>query len=813
MVTAGELKCRLWGLGMSNPRMRYKKKVIEDTPIMITLSGKLLCIPKTSEVKHIGCTGMTGCQPAGSKVLMADGSWKNIEKIKKGDLIISPQKDGSNIFVKVTFTTKWSSNENYEIREQNRNKRILYRCSHNHIIPFYFRSVLRINGKKSSKDAIWNIRQETASHFSKYDELANSHTRIGFSSFLIEKFKDKKNCEIEPYTLGVFLGDGCSYYKKIIKKNKKYSKEDRRTKKFLTRKVEHLSITSMNKEIIKEVAKFYSIIRIETKKNTMAKSFYFSLKGEFHKQIEKYGLKGKKSGDKYIPKEALLSDSEYRKKLLAGLVDTDGTLNRGTCYSISTKSKRLAEGIRFLVYSLGGRCSIKKYKTSIKSINFLGECYNISFYLHKLKLPLKLKYKIKKSGTIYLSSNRVAISVKKSEPGMVYGFQIEGPSKWYVTDNWMVTHNTCKSVFMNALLSWDYWLNRRYCVVLNDFQKETFDWSYPTDFKSFFFVLKTINAKPCPTPLLYIFPSTKTLKITKKDRKFPIIKMTLPISEVIKNVENYHKLDKSKVYLGNIKEALIDCNSFQEIRDTLNDEFPLNEQRMMKLKLTAIFQDLFDNNIINVAVPDAPAYIEYKKEERVYYNKTIPTILRAGLIPSIQTSDLSNHEFFSAYMSFIVDTIYENQYNDEFFKKKTVSLFVDEIDKLWLGYQGVLIKKSLSLIGTNGRMARIGLRWATQHYDEVPIGVRSNTKYLIVSRKKDSKEVNEIRKDFNIPKSMDKDILNLKTEPAKGIFEVVALTTEKFALYDLTSGERTLSSEPHKGFLIPPIAKHHTPEI
>jgi len=59
MVGISELKCRVFGMGHSNPETRYKKKVIEDIPIMIS-GDKLVCIPKTDEVKHVGAVGMTG---------------------------------------------------------------------------------------------------------------------------------------------------------------------------------------------------------------------------------------------------------------------------------------------------------------------------------------------------------------------------------------------------------------------------------------------------------------------------------------------------------------------------------------------------------------------------------------------------------------------------------------------------------------------------------------------------------------------------------------------------------------------------------
>ena len=370
---------------------------------------------------------------------------------------------------------------------------------------------------------------------------------------------------------------------------------------------------------------------------------------------------------------------------------------------------------------------------------------------------------------------------------------------------------TCKSLFLNSLLSWDYWQVKRNCINLNDFQKQTFEQSLPTE--SFQEILDKINTKPCPLPMVYVFPSTRTLQIEKKDKRFPTIKITLPIEEVIRKIENYHKLDRSKVYLGNIKEELIDCDSIGEIREILQENFPGKSLKGMRFKLMNIFEDLFENKMLNVSVPDAPAFLEYKdKSGEEYYNLSLHTLIRAGLIPSIQTSDLRNQEYFAAYMSFIVESLYNNQYEDEYFKDKDISLYVDEIDKLFIGNNGGLIKTSLCLIGTNGRSARIGLRWSTQHYKQVPDQIRGNTKYLFVSRKAYAKEVNEIRADFDVPKSMDKDILNLKTDPTKGIFEVVALTTEKFVLYDLETGVKSHSSGAHKGYLIPSPARHFVPD-
>lgn len=371
---------------------------------------------------------------------------------------------------------------------------------------------------------------------------------------------------------------------------------------------------------------------------------------------------------------------------------------------------------------------------------------------------------------------------------------------------------TCKSLFLNSLMFWDYWHMNKFCINLNDFQRDTFEQSLPTE--SFQNILDIINTNPCPMPLVYVFPSTKTLHIEEMYQRFPFLKITLPIEEVIRNVENYHKLDRSKVYLGNIKEELIDCNSMEEIMAVLEENFPGKSMSGMRFKLLNIFENLFENKILNVAIPNAPAFLEYKdKEGNKYYNLSLLSLVRAGFIPSIQTSDLRNQEYFSAYMHFIVESIYNNQYEDGYFRDKTISLFVDEIDKLFLGHNGNLVKSSLNLIGTNGRTARIGLRWSTQNYGKIPDQIRTQTKYLFVSRKSHAKEVLEINKDFDVPKSMYKDISELKTDVDKGLFEIVALTTEKFILYDLETGERISSSMPQKGYLITSPSRHHVPNV
>lgn len=389
--------------------------------------------------------GGTGCQPAGSKVLMADGEWKNIEDVRTGDIVISPQEGGSNIYAKVSKLYMWYSDENYDISEINRGKKILTTCSHNHILPIYHRTVPRIEGIRRYDKAYWRVTYYTAKEYSELSKNYKNHKNIGMTSFEIKEFLNRKNCKMEPYTLGVFLGDG--HFRSERKKRGVYkgtgNNKGKHNGMWLTR---HLGITSNDPMVMEEILKYYEPRDIRGKEGTTAKTYIFRAPGKLGTQLSKLGLEGKGSGEKFIPKEALLSDSEYRKKLLAGLIDSDGYLSRYKSYSITTKSIKLAEDISSLVYSLGGRCRINKTVKGIKKTGFKGVYYRASFYIRDLELPIMLKRKrITHKNFTYLSSNRVAIDSVRAEPSIVYGFTLDSPSGCYITDNYLVTHNSGKS--------------------------------------------------------------------------------------------------------------------------------------------------------------------------------------------------------------------------------------------------------------------------------------------------------------------------------------------------------------------------------
>lgn len=384
--------------------------------------------------------GMNGkCCPSGVVTLMADGTWKSMKDIKKGDQIISPQIDGSYTFAKIIETHSRFEPEIYDVIEENKKNKILYSCANNHDVPIireYSQRIRDENGnctKKRIKKRI--LDHYEAQHLGKINQNGSKSRIISFTPTTIGF--NLPNSIIEPFCLGSWLGDG--YYKKST-----------------------LSyyLSPEKKKIINQFNKSYPGELNSTRKDYRNKgiTYRITIKGKFAKELTRLKLKGTTAATKFIPTECLLSSINYRKKLLSGLISTDGFIQKKTgAIYYTTKSKQLSENIKELVFSLGGYANIR-YVTKGCQNNFIGKYYELSIRFDNpqtiLDLPKKKMNRLKPNGKskYKLSSVRnIGIKVKKRNKGaMVYGFELDkkqSPSQWHIVKNPktnipMITHNS-----------------------------------------------------------------------------------------------------------------------------------------------------------------------------------------------------------------------------------------------------------------------------------------------------------------------------------------------------------------------------------
>lgn len=230
-----------------------------------------------------------------------------------------------------------------------------------------------------------------------------------------------KEVSIDPYLLGLILGDGCLGYanskgvlfSSTVKDQKTYEK------------------------------------LLNTKIREYKNSNCFIESANIKNKLIELGLYKTKSDNKFIPDIYKYNSKEVRLEILKGLMDTDGSAFSSGIEYIS-KSKQLAEDVLWIGRSLGIRGTLNskfvKYKDEIK------EYFRVRFITTEtiFKLPRKIE-KIKQRNSNYLKNqeNYVAItSIEYSHNEDAKCVIVDNDSHLFLMNDFIVTHNSFKVASM-----------------------------------------------------------------------------------------------------------------------------------------------------------------------------------------------------------------------------------------------------------------------------------------------------------------------------------------------------------------------------
>ena len=231
-----------------------------------------------------------------------------------------------------------------------------------------------------------------------------------------------KEVEIDPYLLGLLIGDGSlSSASPIIS-----TKDDE-----IFENISHLNVHTAFTEYTKLNLKTIKVIR---------------LKSKFKSILEVYGLAETKSNNKFIPKEYLYNSLDVRVSLLQGLMDTDGYVDKKGIVQYTTVSEQLSKDVRELVLSLGGTVRIN---TKIPTYSYNGEkkegqkAYTVTMSFANNIVPFKLLRKVDRyyKRTKYVEQKYVK-SITYSHEEEAVCIKVSNPDELYVTRDYVLTHNT-----------------------------------------------------------------------------------------------------------------------------------------------------------------------------------------------------------------------------------------------------------------------------------------------------------------------------------------------------------------------------------
>ena len=238
---------------------------------------------------------------------------------------------------------------------------------------------------------------------------------------------------IHPYVLGLLLGDG-SFGRAVLFSNPEPDIQERLQS--LLPLEDRLHVGPNGKDC--------RISRSQRNNDTC----------ETYKALSYYGLIGKDSYSKFIPSEYLIASVDERISLLRGLMDSDGFVtSAGRSIEFSTSSARLAVDVASLARSLGGivstRCKVPTYtykgeKLQGAESSRMVLCFPAGF------IPVSsLKHKAK-----WLGGNeryhRSIVSVEPAGCKPCQCIKVDAPDSLYVTDDFIVTHNTSLAVDIAA---------------------------------------------------------------------------------------------------------------------------------------------------------------------------------------------------------------------------------------------------------------------------------------------------------------------------------------------------------------------------
>lgn len=355
-----------------------------------------------------------GCHAKGYGILMYDGTIKKVEDIVVGDRVMGD--DGTP---RTVLELHNGIDDMYEIRPLKGKPFIVNK---GHIMSMY-----RLKDKRKDGPSIEEVSIGEYIKFAPYHKTILKLRRPNGFDFE----ESKKNMPLDPYFLGLCLGDGSI--------------------------TSSLSITTQRQEIVEYLYSFvkqYNMyIRVAEKKGTNNKSkSYFLSKGcgrggnPIINAIKDIGLYNRKSGDKFIPIQYLTSNKENRYKLLAGFLDTDAYYNKsGKGYEYCSKSETMMKQFVLLCRSLGLLCSGYSCKL-VDGVKY----YRTGIYGNLENIPVRVG--IRKGANRIINKNPyvVGFKVEYVGKGEYYGFTTDG-NHLYLDEQCFIHHNSGKSLIISKI--------------------------------------------------------------------------------------------------------------------------------------------------------------------------------------------------------------------------------------------------------------------------------------------------------------------------------------------------------------------------
>lgn len=392
-----------------------KNKLGSGAPINVPFAGELranqilpvnTCMQEFENIGGgilcLGC-GWGKCLGIDTPVMMYDGSIKPVQDIKVGEFLM-----GDDSTPRRVLSTCRGREQLYKVVPK---KGDSYIVNESHILSL--KASITKSGYKKGEIVDISVTD--------YLKLPKTyHGRSGsLLGYRVPVEFPHKNVGFDPYMIGLWLGDGSSSDTKITTQN-----------------------ANIIKYMVDKCSEYNMYVRYSSKYDYRLSSI--DRINPMMSELRKQDL----LNNKHIPDDYKYNSRKVRLAVLAGLIDSDGSLS-GNCFDIIQKNERLLDDIIYLARSLGFSAYKQKCK---KSCMYKGEKREGTYYrtnihgngIEEIPTIVKRKQAIERK---QIKDNLVTrIHLEKLEVGDYYGFEIDGNHRFLLGD-FTVTHNTAMALY------------------------------------------------------------------------------------------------------------------------------------------------------------------------------------------------------------------------------------------------------------------------------------------------------------------------------------------------------------------------------
>lgn len=148
--------------------------------------------------------------------------------------------------------------------------------------------------------------------------------------------------------------------------------------------------------------------------------------------------------NKHIPDIYKYADIKDRLEILAGMIDTDGSIDKSGCDWIS-KYEHLANDFVFIARSCGFSAYVSKQRKGIKSLGFSSDYWRVSLTGDLDRIPTRDKiFPVRNQKKRHLVTG---ITLEELPEDDYYGFEIDG-NRLFCLGDFTVTHNTVSASYL-----------------------------------------------------------------------------------------------------------------------------------------------------------------------------------------------------------------------------------------------------------------------------------------------------------------------------------------------------------------------------